>query len=69
MATSEVPQTPGEQFRDARKLAGLKQRDVAKAAGVSVSYVSMVESSGPTNKGALALMALSVGASYGSFFR
>lgn len=66
MATSG--QTPGEQFRAAREQAGLLQRDIAQKAGVSVPYVSLVETSGPTNQSKLAAMAEAVGASYGSFF-
>jgi transcriptional regulator with XRE-family HTH domain len=38
-----MPTKPGEWLRDRRKALGMTQEDVAKRAGVSVSYVSTLE--------------------------
>jgi hypothetical protein len=46
----------------------LRLLDVATAAGVSVSLVSMAESGYSCSEGARAAMAQAVGASYGSFW-
>lgn len=56
-------------LRDRRRELGLRQEDVADAAGVSIAFVSMLESGyRPRSTVKLEAVAAAVGASYGSFW-
>jgi transcriptional regulator with XRE-family HTH domain len=62
-----LQQDPGAALREARLAKGLRQKDVAEAAGCSISLVSMTEGCAAGTQ-AREAMARAVGASLGSFW-
>lgn len=70
MATSETPKRkrPDSPLKQARKDLGMRQADVAKRAGCSVSLISMTESGYEPTLDVQSAIAGAVGASSGSFW-